>query len=85
MNYVLKMPFRRGIKLIKKAQEKNTEEHLFMLYTGIYPNMDRKNFISFKEFLEKSIPRKIVVDRRSKDKLMKEIAEIEKQFNVHPD
>jgi hypothetical protein len=47
-----------------------------------YPNMDRKTFKTFNEFYENLRPRKVVMDMRSQDEIMEEIADIEKQIKA---
>ena len=43
-----------GLKYIKKAIEKEQEKSLWEMWLMMFPNMDRKNFISFEEFKEKA-------------------------------
>lgn len=76
IEYVLKLPLKRAIKLIEVAKEKEIEEYFYRLWLVRYPNYDKNNFETFDEFYEKNKPKKIVKDTRSKDEIMKEILEI---------
>ena len=80
MNYILKMPFYKAIKLINKAREENQRDKLFLLYTAVYPNMDEKTYLSFEDYLEKLTGSNTSYDMRSKDEIMKEMNEIEQKF-----
>lgn len=85
IEYVLKLPLKRATKLILKAQEEETKEYAFKIYLASYPNMDKKNFKSFNDFWEEIKPKKIEIDKRSEDEIMKEILEIEKSFKKGDD
>jgi len=81
MRYILKMPFQKSVKLIGKAREENRKDRLFSLYSNLYPNFSKDNFMSFEDFVEKSMPEKINYDGRSTAEIMAEISEVEKKFN----
>ncbi len=76
---------KKSIKLIGKAQEEETKEHAFRIYLASYPNMTKENFKSFNDFWEEIKPKKIEIDKRSEDEIMKEILEIEKSFKKGDD
>jgi hypothetical protein len=80
MGYILKMSYKSAFKLIRKAQEENAKDGLFELYCTLYPNMDRNNFFTFDEYLEKSRVASVDVDSRDRDTILKEIEETKKQF-----
>lgn len=78
IDYILRLPFKKAIKLIDKAHEEDIREYYFRWWLVRYPLYDKENYESFEEFYEKAKPKKITVDTRSKDELMQEIQEIEK-------
>jgi wyosine [tRNA(Phe)-imidazoG37] synthetase (radical SAM superfamily) len=80
MDYVLHLPLRRGLKLLKKAMEEDTKEYAFRIYLAVYPNMDKKNFKSFNEYWEEIKPKKVELDLRTEEDIMQEILEIENSF-----
>ena len=66
------------MKLIDKAQEEENREYAFrFLFRQKYPQMDKKNFKSFKEFWEEIQPKTTTYDLRNKDEIMQEILDIE--------
>lgn len=73
MDYVLKMPLKRSIELVKKARYEERREIIYRLWLVRYPNYTQNNYETFDEFYEKSYPPKIEYDMRSKDELMGEI------------
>ncbi len=81
IDYVLKLPYKKALSLIDKAQEEDTREYYFRWLLSRYPLYTKDNYEPFEEFYEKAKPKKITVDTRSKDELMQEILDIEKQFN----
>jgi len=66
------------LKLIRKALEKREEERLWDMWVSVYPNMDKKNFITFSEFYEKQRTQKIVNTQKTKEELLSEVEEIRK-------
>jgi hypothetical protein len=80
IDYILHLPLKRGIALLKKAMEKDTKEYAFRIYLAGYPNMTKDNFKTFNEFWEDIKPQNIVLDKRSEDEIMQEIIEIENSF-----
>lgn len=79
------MSLKQSMKLIGKAQEEETKEYAFRIYLASYPNMTKENFKSFNDFWEEIKPKKIEIDKRSEDEIMKEILEIEKSFKQGDD
>ena len=77
MEYILKMPIERSLKLIETAQEEETREYYYRWWLVRYPLYDSKNYEPFSEFYDKAKPKNIVYDNRSKEEIMQEILEIE--------
>lgn len=73
MDYILKLPLDKALKLIEKAQEEETKDYYYRWWLVRYPLYDKNNYESFNDFYEKYKPQKIVYDMRSKDELMNEI------------
>ena len=67
------LPLPRAFSLIEMAQEEETREVMFRLYLSDRPNMDKKTFMTFKEYYEKYKPKNIVVDKRSKEQILEEL------------
>jgi hypothetical protein len=42
-----------GVNVINKAIEKSNEQKDWDLYKAIYPNMDKSNYLTFKQFVGK--------------------------------
>jgi wyosine [tRNA(Phe)-imidazoG37] synthetase (radical SAM superfamily) len=80
IEYIIHLPLKRGIKLLKKAMEEDTKEYAYRIYLAAYPNMDKKNFKTFNEFWEETKPQNVIIDTRSEDEIMEEILEIDKKF-----
>lgn len=76
----MRLPLHKAVKQIEFAKEEETREYAFRIYLASYPNMDKKNFITFNEFYENLRPRKVVMDTRSQEEIMEEIIEIEMSF-----
>ena len=54
LDYVNKLPWKKGINLINKAIEKRNEQRDWEMWISIYPNMDKVNFIPFEKFRSKA-------------------------------
>jgi len=80
MEYVLKLPFKKAIKLILKAQEEETKEYAFRLYISDKPRMNKDNYKTFNEYWEDIRPKQIITDTRSEEEIMMELIEIENKF-----
>ena len=74
INFVLNLDYELGIKLINKALEKQQEDRMWLLYAGIYPNMDKKTFVPFEKFFKK--PKDIKVSKRPAEEILQEAMEI---------
>ena len=70
------LPLPRAFSLIELAQEEETKEVMFRLYLSDRPNMDKKTFMTFKEYDEKYKPKNIVVDKRSKEQILEELLKV---------
>lgn len=68
------------MKLIKQAQEDETKEYAFRIYLAMHPKADPEKFTTFNEYWEEIKPNNAEIDARTKDEIMKEIAEIENKF-----
>lgn len=80
IEYVLKLPLKRAIKLIRKAEEEEKLEYYYRLWLVRYPSYNKSNYESFEEFYEKVRPKEIKIDNRTEDEIMQEILEIERSF-----
>jgi hypothetical protein len=80
INYVLKLPLKRALKLIVKAREEETRDALYQFWLARYPLYTEKNYESFNEFCEAANPVRPVTDARTKADIMQELKSIEKQF-----
>lgn len=47
------MQWEDAIQIINKAYEKDFENRSFSMWLTLYPNMDKKNFISFDDYKRK--------------------------------
>ena len=72
LDYVMGLSFEDGIRIINKAREKEAETKLWNLYTAVYPNMDKDNFISFEDFkresteiVEAKTPQQVIEETRA--------------------
>ena len=75
IEYVMKLPFDRAIKLIKKCKDEALREKFYMQWLARLPLMTKETFIPFEEFYQST---QITIDRRPKDEIMKEILGREK-------
>lgn len=78
----MNLPYQRGWEILRKAQEKDAERHVWEEWLTLYPLMIKKQikFISFPEYLSKRMTRsaqRSVKVKSSKDLL--EFAEKVKQ------
>lgn len=77
---MLRLPLDKSLKLIERAREEEMKEYYYRLWLVRYPYYDQKNYESFDEFYDKVRPRKIELDTRSKEEIMREVLEIEQTF-----
>lgn len=47
------MQWEDAVQIINKAYEKEFENKFFSMWLTLYPNMDKKNFISFDDYKRK--------------------------------
>jgi hypothetical protein len=66
------------IDLIIYALEKNSENDLFEMWKLQFPNMNKENYISFKDYKDKFISKKHT--EMSNEDIEKEMAKVEKAF-----
>lgn len=67
----MRLPVKRAVKLINKAQEEERKARLFQMWLMRFTLMDKESFISFEEFYENAtVPQ---VDTRPKDEIMREL------------
>lgn len=52
----MRKEFEDGYDFIKVAYESDKEEKIWQLWTSLYPNMTKENYISFEEFKNSIIP-----------------------------
>lgn len=53
VDFVFNLAWNNGIELINKAIEKRNEQRDWEMWISVYPNMDKKTFISFEKFRKK--------------------------------
>lgn len=70
IEYVMKLPFGRAVKLIKKCADEAMREKFYMQWLMYLPLMTKDTYISFEEFYQST---QVTIDRRPKDEIMKEI------------
>lgn len=71
IEYVLRLPVRSAIQLIKKAMEEEERAVLFQMWLMRFTLMDKDSYVSFEEFYENARPKDI--DKRPKEEIMKEL------------
>jgi hypothetical protein len=74
------MPLSRAMRIIEKAREEETKEYYYRWWLVRYPYYKESDYESFDEFYDKARPKRIIIDTRSKEEIMNEIAEIEEKF-----
>jgi hypothetical protein len=53
IDYVFNLAWNNGIELINKAIGKRNEQRDWEMWLSVYPNMDKKTFVSFEKFQQK--------------------------------
>ena len=76
MAYINKMPLNAIERLVKKAKEEENREKFYRWWLVRYPLYSKENYETFEEFYDNYGPKKIILDNRPKDELMKEILSI---------
>lgn len=69
------MNWESSLDLINKAYEKDFENKAWSMWLTLYPNMDKKNFISFEEYKKKLI-QPVNNTLSSTEDILKEVSEI---------
>jgi hypothetical protein len=67
-----------GIKLINKAIEKRSEQREWDMWISVYPDMDKKTFISFEKFKNKIYAPKQTQNVLTKNEIIEKSEEIRK-------
>lgn len=73
------MYWKDAINLINKAYEKDFEGKAWSMWLTLYPNMDKKNFVSFNDYKKKIINKPMSAQSQtmsSVDDILKEVSEI---------
>lgn len=70
IEYVMKLPLHRAVKLIRKCAEEAEKEKFYMQWLARLPLMTKETFIPFEEFYQST---QVTIDRRPKDEIMHEI------------
>lgn len=84
IEYVLALPWERGIELISKAGKKTIEDRIWQMWLMKYGLMNKDTFVPFSKFLEASIPKeeeKPYTNLHSKEELIKLFIEMRKKAN----
>lgn len=73
------MDWQEARDIINKAYEKEFDKKAFSMWLTLYPNMDKKNFISFKDFKKELITPTTVNNKlSSNDEILNDVQEIRK-------
>lgn len=76
MNYLKSLSLKRAFTLLKYAQEQEEKELLFRYYLTQLPYMDKKNYMTFEQYLDRNLPSKAKLDQRPMDEIMDDIMNI---------
>lgn len=68
------------MRLIEKANEEERKEYFYRWWLVRYPLYDQKNYESFNEFYDRVSPKKIEMDTRRTEDIMRDVFEIEHKF-----
>ena len=77
MNYIMETDYYDGLQLIAKAKDRRTEDRQWQLYCGVYPHMDKDNFVSFDNFFKKPVK---TITRRTKEQIRDDANKLKKLF-----
>lgn len=72
------MEWEDTIEIINKAYEKEFENKAFSMWLTLYPNMDKKNFISFNDYKNQLTTPKVDNTLSSIDEVLNDVQEIRK-------
>lgn len=78
IEYALRLPIKRAIKLIEYAQKEENKEYYLRHYLTVYPNMDKKTYKPFEKVYEEILgsQKKVIYDDRPIDEIMEELSKI---------
>lgn len=65
-----------GVDLINKARSEKDDDRLFSMWVSLYPNMDKKTFVSFQDFKKKSTEPATKKQVKTKEELLAEAEKI---------
>lgn len=64
---------KRGVALLRFAQDQEEKEVLFRYYLTVMPYFDKKNYLTFEQYCEQNRPTKVVLDNRPLEEIMDEL------------
>ena len=50
----MNLEYMQGLELCVEATKQKDDDRLFSMWVSLYPNMDKKSFVSFQDFKKKS-------------------------------
>ncbi len=76
----MKMPYRKGLKLIKEAIERESEQRLWEQYISVYPYMSLRQlkFMKFEDFKNIGAQKQVNKTSKTTQQLIFEAAKIRK-------
>lgn len=81
IDYILRLDFEEGNKLIEKAKEKEIDKKLWDRWLIDYRHMrTNEQFISFEDYKERLMPKKKEINKDTKEDLLKMAEEIENKL-----
>lgn len=75
----MSLPMTEGLKLYRKASEKNLESRMWERWLVDYRNMNKDNFVSFADYTKKLTEPKRV-DKRSEEEVIEDAENILKMM-----
>ena len=78
IDFVYNLSWIDGIELINKAIEKRNEQKDWDMWLTLYPNMDKKTFISFDKFRGKKQVKVINNTKLTKEEIIEKAEELRK-------
>lgn len=73
----MRKEFEDGYDFIKVAYESDKEEKIWQLWTSLYPNMTKENYISFEEFKNSIIPSgQVEIENLDKEEILDKVNDI---------
>ena len=77
IDYIMETDYYDGLQLIAKARGRQTEDRQWQLYCGVYPHMNKDNFVSFENFFKKPVEK---LSRRTKEQIRDDTSQLMKLF-----